>query len=89
MEEIFCIAAFRSRLHVMHFERLLQARGVRAVIVTTPRAVSVGCGLSVRFDESALDRVRSLIRQEAPASLVGLYRVRREPSGRSTVSPLT
>lgn len=89
MQENFCIAAFRSRLHVMHFERLMQARGLKAVIVTTPRAVSIGCGLSVRFEENALDRVRALIRQEAPANLIGLYRVTRGPDGRTGVQAIT
>ena len=88
MEEIFCIAAFRSRLQVMAFEEALHRGGVKAEIVTTPRAVSLGCGLSVRFELRDLDRARALCRQMGTANLIGFYRVTRERSGRTQVQPV-
>ena len=50
MREEFCIAAFRSRQQVMAFERDLRQHGVRASVMITPRAVAMGCGLSVRIE---------------------------------------
>ena len=88
MEENFCIAAFRSRLQVMAFEEALKERGMKAEIVTTPRAVSLGCGLSVRFDERELVRVKALYQALGLGNLIGFYRVTRDVSGRAAVTPL-
>ena len=49
-QEIFGIGSFRSRQQVMRFEAALRRAGIRSQVISTPRDVSVGCGLSVRFD---------------------------------------
>lgn len=87
MRQLYGIAAFRSRQQVLHFEDLLRRDGLSVSIVTTPRAVAMGCGLSVRFELQAADRVRAALRRTAPGSLIGLYRV--ENSGpRPAIFPL-
>ena len=88
MEEKFCIAAFRSRLHVMAYERLLRSMGVKATTVSTPRAVAIGCGLSVRFETVDLDKARQALRQMPQGNLVGLYTVERDRMGRTVVRPV-
>lgn len=88
MEENFCIAAFASRLQVMALEELLKSRGIEASIVTTPRAVALGCGLSVRFDEKDAPRVKALYQASGLGNLIGFYRVTRDRSGRAQVYPL-
>ena len=88
MEENFCIAAFRSRLQVMAFEELLKQQGMKASIVTTPRAVALGCGLSVRFEERDSARVKALYQASGLGNLIGFYRVTRDVSGRAVVSAL-
>ena len=88
MEENFCIAAFRSRLQVMAFEEALKARGMKASIVPTPRAVALGCGLSVRFEEKDAPRVKALHQAMALGNLIGFYRVTRDQAGRAQVSAL-
>lgn len=88
MEENFCIAAFASRLQVMAFEETLRSRGMKASIVTTPRAVSLGCGLSVRFEEKDTPRVKALYQALGMGNLIGFYRVLRDAAGRATVRPL-
>jgi hypothetical protein len=88
MEENFCIAAFASRLQVMAFEELLKSRGMAASIVTTPRAVALGCGLSVRFEEKDTPRVKALYQASGLGNLIGFYRVTRDVSGRAQVYPL-
>ncbi len=85
MADVFCIAAFRSRLQVMAFEQILQESGVRAGIVTTPRAVSMGCGLSVQFPEKELAKAKRIYQQHGLGNLIGFYRVTRDVSGRSRV----
>ncbi len=88
MAENFCIAAFRSRQQVMAFERLMAFQGLKGSVMTTPRAVSMGCGLSVRFEMKDLGKVRLLARQVQPGSLIGLYGVTRDGTGRTTVRVL-
>lgn len=88
MSEKFMIAAFRSRLHVMAFERALHAAGMKASVVTTPRAVALGCGLSVRFEPGDVDRVRALLRGGPAGNLIGLYSVERDAMGRTVVRPV-
>ena len=88
MEENFCIAAFSSRLQVMAFEEALKGQGIRASIVTAPRAVALGCGLSVRFDEQDATRVKAVYQALGLGNLIGFYRVTRDVSGRADVRPL-
>ena len=45
----FGIASFRSRQQVFAFEAALSRAGIRTQVVSTPREVALGCGLSVRF----------------------------------------
>ena len=42
--ESYALAAFRSRQAVLRFEEELRHAGVPTRVVTTPRAVSLGCG---------------------------------------------
>ena len=88
MAENFCIVAFRSRLQVMAFEEALKHHGMQASIVTTPRAVALGCGLSVRFEEKDAPRVKALYQALGLGNLIGFYRVTRDVSGRASVYPL-
>lgn len=86
--EKFCIAAFRSRLHVMAFERALRSAGVQASTITTPRAVALGCGLSVRFEMADLERARQALTRGPRGNLIGLYTVERDALNRTVVRPV-
>jgi len=88
MQEIFGIAAFRSRQQVMRFEAALRRSGIRAQAISTPRDVSIGCGLSVRFELSDAAAVQQVYRQTRPGNLIGFYRVERRAGSRPLVSPL-
>lgn len=87
MRDVYGIAAFRSRQQVLRFEDALRREGVAASVMTTPRAVALGCGLSVRFDLADADRVRAVLRRENPGNLIGLYRVE-QSGGRPQIAPL-
>lgn len=88
MEEIFGIAAFRSRQQVLRFESALKRAGISAQVITTPRDVSVGCGLSVRFELNNAREVMDVYEKARPTNLIGFYRVERHGSGRPDVTPL-
>lgn len=67
------IAAFRSRQAVLRFDDLMRKAGLITHIITTPRAVSMGCGLSVRFDRSAMPIAMELQRSHPSPSFIGFY----------------
>lgn len=87
MEEQFGAASFRSRQQVMLFERALRRAGVPAGVITTPRSIAVGCGLSVKFDLADARDVYDVYQVTKPGNLIGFYRVTRT-GGRTDVKPL-
>lgn len=87
MRDVYGIAAFRSRQQVLRFEDALHREGIACGVVTTPRAVALGCGLSVRFDIENTDRVRNVLLRENPGNLIGLYRVEYS-GGRPAITPI-
>lgn len=88
MDERFGVAAFRSRQQVQLFEQLLRRAGVPASIVTTPRSITVGCGLSVRFRlEDAVD-VMDVYRYHKLGNLIGFYRVHIAANSRVEAIPM-
>ncbi len=74
MRDVYGVAAFRSRQQVLRFEAVLKRQGVPARVVTTPRDIAMGCGLSVRFPMEKLPDVRRALLIENPGNLIGLYR---------------
>ena len=87
MRDVYGIAAFRSRQQVLRFEDVLRREGVNVRIVTTPRTVAMGCGLSVRFALEDAERVRAALRRANPGNLIGVYRVE-QAGGRVNVAPM-
>ena len=74
MRDIYGVAAFRSRQQVLRFEAALNRRGIPARVVTTPRDIAMGCGLSVRFPMESLPEVRRALLAQNTSNLIGLYR---------------
>jgi len=87
-QEVFAIASFRSRQQVLKFEGALRRGGVRAEVITTPRDVAVGCGLSIRFELGDASRVMDIYQQLRPSNLIGFYRVERTEGQRTVTRPL-
>ena len=86
--EAFGIAAFRSRQQVMRFDAALRRAGIPCDVISTPRDVAMGCGLSVQFDLRSARAVMNVYRQMPSANLIGFYRVTRVPGQRAVVEPL-
>ena len=87
MNDVYGIAAYRSRQQVLMLESTLRRDGVNVKIVTTPREVSMGCGLSARFELSDAPHVARTVRRMNTGNLIGLYRVE-YANGRTKLSPL-
>jgi hypothetical protein len=82
------IASFRSRQQVFAFESALKRAGLRAEVVSTPREVALGCGLSVRFNLSDAARVGDTYRRVQPGNLIGFYQLENRPNGRPQLTPM-
>lgn len=87
MNDVYGIAAYRSRQQVLMLESALRREGVNVKIITTPREVSMGCGLSARFELSDAPHVARTVRRMNTGNLIGLYRVE-YANGRTKLSPL-
>ncbi|MBR4081893.1 MAG: DUF3343 domain-containing protein [Clostridia bacterium] len=87
MEESFGVASFRSRQQVMSFERTLRRLGLPVEVITTPRAVALGCGLSVRFRLEDARDVLDVYHMHQPGNLIGFYRADRV-NGQVRVTPM-
>lgn len=88
MEGEYAIASFRSRQQVMNFENQLRRAGVRGEVVSTPREIAVGCGLSVKFAYADLARVREVCRRSPPANMIGIYRAEHGMGNRPRFVPV-
>ena len=87
MRETYGVAAFRSRQQVLWFEAALKRMGVPARVVTTPRDIAMGCGLSVRFPMEYVQDVRRALLMQNTSNLIGLYRAEYD-GGRLRVRPV-
>lgn len=87
-QEVFGIASFRSRQQVLKFEGALRRSGVKVSVITTPRDVAVGCGLSIRFELADAQRVMEVYGQLRPSNLIGFYRVERVDGQRTMTRPM-
>ena len=87
MREAYGVAAFRSRQNVLWFEQILRRHGVPVSVISTPRDISMGCGLSARFPLNRADDARRALREVNTLNLIGLYRAEYD-GNRLRVSPL-
>ena len=73
--EMFALAAYRSRQAVLRFDEELTRAGIQTQIVTTPQAVALGCGLSVRFAWEDTEKALETYRLRPDSNLIGFYLV--------------
>ena len=65
------LAVFRSRAQTLEFISVLKASGVAAQAVNTPKEAGVGCGISAKFEEAFLSRVRLCLTKKQYSSFSG------------------
>ena len=75
MQSSFGIAAFRSRTQVLRLEDALRRAGLSAGVISTPREVAMGCGLSVRFELADTAQAMAVCRRLGAGALIGFYQV--------------
>jgi len=88
VQEVYGIAAFRSRQQVLLLESALRREGVQVSVITTPRDIALGCGLSVRFRMEDVNAVERALRAQRPTNLIGVYRAENAGRGRVRLAPI-
>lgn len=82
-QESFDILSFRSRQHAFHFSQILRDQGISNQVMSTPKEVALGCGLSLRFSPYMTRRILQIYRQYN-SPIIGCYHVERTGSNTST-----
>lgn len=73
-QESFDILSFRSRQHAFHFSQILRERGISTQVMSTPKEIALGCGLSLRFSPYVTSRVLNIYRQ-FNSPVIGCYHI--------------
>ena len=87
--DVYGIAAFRSRPQVLKYEEILARSGIASQVVSTPREIAAGCGLSLRFNISDLQKVQGVLSRSHPTNLIGLYKAERQWDGRTALTAVS
>lgn len=56
--ENYYLATFQTTHNALHAEKILEDAGFPFIVVPTPREVSSGCGLAIRFYSQHLDDIK-------------------------------
>jgi len=70
---MYYIFAFRSRSESMGFYQRLQATGLTAKLISTPRIISIGCGLSVKVATEFIDTANDALNACSVSTFLGLF----------------
>lgn len=89
MGESYGVAAFRSRQQVMRMNELYHREGLKTTVVSTPREISAGCGLSVKFELKDLSAVKRVTDRARPVNMIGLYRAETRAGQKTGLTALT
>ncbi len=68
--------SFNSRQHALYFSQLLKDAGYEAQIISTPKGVSLGCGLSLSFSPHITGLVIDIYKRNK-VPIIGFYSMKR------------
>ena len=69
------LAVFRSRSQAIDCMTKMRALNVPAQLINTPKEAGVGCGLSLKFPQSAANRAKAVIARVGYSSFYGYMRL--------------
>lgn len=69
----YVIVVFRSRTQVLNFKKIFESNGINAQIVSTPRRLNIGCGLSLKVLNRDYYKAKELLDVYKPQGFVGIY----------------
>ena len=74
----FFIVVFRSRSESMKFANILNSYGFKSAFVSTPRKISVSCGISVKIETKALQAAMEILKRRQFYTFGGVYYLKGE-----------
>lgn len=69
----YVIIVFRSRTQVLNFKKVLESTGVFSEIISTPRRLAIGCGLSLKIKSIDFYKAKDVLDVYKPQGFVGIY----------------
>ena len=69
------LVVFRSKTETMKFASLLGSYGYKYVLISTPRKISVSCGVSAQIDFVALEVAKLILKRRQFYSFAGIYKM--------------
>ncbi|MBM7582257.1 hypothetical protein JOD02_001114 [Caldicoprobacter guelmensis] len=74
--EEYGLIALSSRQHAIHLSDILKTAGCPVQLVSTPREISLGCGLSIKFPINLTPKIMQVYeRYQYPVT--GFYHIKR------------
>lgn len=72
------IVAFKSRNNLQLFAKIMRTHSIPIEIISTPRSVSISCGLSVKTDYRYLNTIINLLHVSNLDGFLGIYLIERQ-----------
>ncbi|WP_040214752.1 DUF3343 domain-containing protein [Clostridium polynesiense] len=60
----YFIIVFNNTHNAIEGEKTLKNEGITVTIMPTPAQITQSCGISIKFNEEDLDRIKELVQQE-------------------------
>lgn len=76
-KEEYGIITFESIHYALKFEKYLEKAKLEFRTIPTPREISLSCGISIRFKQMDIDRIKNII-EKSDLSIKGLYKYVKE-----------
>lgn len=71
----YILAVFINRAQSQMFSKMLQRQGVPNSLISTPSALGVSCGLSVKFNINFLNKARAVLNASSYSSFKNFYKI--------------
>ena len=69
----YFLVVFRSRSETMKFSNILNSYGFSSSFVSTPRQISVSCGISAKIEAKALQISKEILKRRQFYTFGGIY----------------
>lgn len=69
----FVIISFKSRNNVQMFAKIMRSYSIPAEIISTPRSISISCGLSVKTSYNYLSTTYKLLQSSNLENCLGIF----------------
>ena len=73
MNEMY-VVTFNSTHYAIKFEKILKDADIKMMMIPSPREITASCGLSIKFDQSDVEKVTKHI-EESHVDIYGIFKL--------------